>query len=371
MTDRLLIVLISFPIWLALILVFRKHRQWLLYYLFASFGLTLMMVLTTEHFGLDQIMVNIGSFHTSLLARFLGIPNEILSNARIMLPASEGGTTILKLGIECSAILEASILISLIFFYPAFRPRQKLLKIVFGLAVTYVINIVRMLIILYITFRYGSDAIYIAHALIARFFFFVAVITLYWYIITKPSIKSIGLAIRDGVKVDELTAKGKEANLAHSLAQSVVVILILVVGLGSFQWSKDWQKAFGQLPPQKEKPIIYPDETETETLPEVSGEGSEILLEPMLFNDQEKHFEFQNQKPSELLGIVVKGPGTLKFSLQINDQVIKEDWFEGDNRELDWPAIKLETGDSIVVKLSALKDIKEFNLSLKIRNNKK
>ena len=370
MSERLLIVLISFPVWLTLILLFRKHRQWLFYYLFASFGLTLMMVLTAEHFGWDQIMVNIGSFHTSLLAKVLGIPNELLSNARLMLPASQGGTTILKLGIECSAILEASILVSLIFFYPAFRPRQKLLKIIFGLAITYVINILRMLIILYITYRYGSDSIYIAHALIARFFFFAAVIALYWYIITKPSIKAVGLAIRNGVKVDHLTASGREASLVHSLAQATAVILILSVGLASFGWSKDWQKAFGKLPPKQERPIIYPDETETETLPEVSGEQTEIILAPLIFNETEKHFAFQNTQPVELLGLVAQGPGTLKFSLQINGQVIKEEWLDKDSQEIDWPAIKLETGDRLIVKLATLQDAGEFKLSLKLRNRK-
>ena len=368
MTSRLLIVLISFPIWLTLVLVFRKQRQWLLYYMFAAFGFTLLVVLTAEYFGLDQIMVNIASFHSSLLAKTLGIPNEILSQGRIMLTSKAGENIILKIGIECSAILEATVLVALVVFYPAFRRRQKLLKIIFGLSLTYVINILRMFIIVFITFTYGSGAIYIAHALIGRFFFFIAAIILYWYIITKPSIRGVGLALRNRVQLDKLTKEGKETNLKHSIAQATAAILIIGVALGSFMWSNDWQKSFGFISPKKERPIIYPEETEVDTLQEVSGEESEVILRPLNFNKIDNRFEFKNSKSAELVGLAADGPGTLKFILQINGQVVKEDWLEKDNQELTWPALKLETGDNLTVKIVALQNPEEFNLFLKLRN---
>lgn len=368
MDSRLLATIIIFPIWLTLVLVFRKQRQWLLYYMFAAFGFTIQLVFLAEHFGLDQIMVNIASFHSSLLAKALGIPNEILSQGRIMLTSKAGENIILKIGIECSAILEATVLVSLVVFYPAFRRRQKLLKIIFGLSLTYVINILRMFIIVFITFTYGTGAIYIAHALIGRFFFFIAAIILYWYIITKPSIRGVGLALRDSVQLDELTKQGKETNLKHSIAQAVAAMLIIGVALGSFKWSNDWQKSFGFISPKKERPIIYPEETEVETFQGVSGEESEVILRPLNFNKIDNRFEFKNSKPAELLGLTADGSGTFKFILQINGQAVKEDWLEKDNRELTWSAIQLETGDTIIVKIVALQNPEEFKLSLKMRN---
>lgn len=370
MSDRLLIVIIFFPIWLTLVFTFRKARQWLFYYLFASFGATLMMVLVAEYFGLDQIMVNVGSFHTHLLAEALGIPNEILSSARLILPAAGGGSTILKLGIECSAILEMSILFSLLFFYPAFRPSQKLLKIVFGLAATYTINVFRMFIILYITYRFGSGAIYLAHALVARFFFFAAVITLYWYIITKPSIRVAGMAIRKQSRIDQLTQKGREISVIHSLFQTVIVGVILFLGFISFQLFSDWQVSFGGAPISKEeKPLIYLDETDVLSPKEIGGEQSSLArTEPMALNQKEGLFEFQNWAAAELSGLTAKGPGAAKFSLAIDGKIVKEGWLDRENQESTWSAIRVPLGAKVTVKIIALEDTDKFKLNLKLRN---
>src|SRR3990167_4630558 len=142
MDSRLLATIIIFPIWLTLVLIFRKHRQWLFYYLVAAFGLTIQLVFLAEYTGLDQILVNIASFHVKLISTNLfNLQMELLSNGRFQLIHPVGGTDILKLGIECSAVLESSILLALIIFYPLFNWRQKVLRASFGLVVTYVINI--------------------------------------------------------------------------------------------------------------------------------------------------------------------------------------------------------------------------------------
>src|SRR3990167_8043631 len=109
MDSRLLATIIIFPIWLVLVLVFRRHRQWLFYYLFGAFGLTIQLVLLAEYSGLDQVLVNVASYHVYILSKFFGLGIELLSNGRFQLIHPEGGTDILKLGIECSAIVESSV----------------------------------------------------------------------------------------------------------------------------------------------------------------------------------------------------------------------------------------------------------------------
>lgn len=267
MSSRLLATIIIFPIWLTLIIVFRRHRQWLLYYLFGAFGLTLQLVFMAEYFGLDQILVNVASFHVSLISKYIfRFPIELMANGRFQLLLPDGSSSILQLGIECSAVLESSILIALIGFYPLFNFRQKILRITFGLIVTYVINIIRLVIIVLMAYKFGSDYIYLAHAGVARIFFFVCELILYWYLITKPTVKSVGSSILHHTNVGVEASIGHSLQLKHALIQVAVILIFVGLCVGSFKMTNDWQKAL--VPVAKdERPIVYQEETNLEILP--------------------------------------------------------------------------------------------------------
>ncbi len=279
MTSRLLAVLIIFPIWLILIILFRKYRQWLFYYLFGAFGLTLMLIFLAEYSGLDQILVNITSYHVDLLAKaFPNINIELMSNGRFQIFRPDGGSDILKLGIECSAIVELSILISLLIFYPLFSLRQRLLRITFGLVVTYVINLIRVMIIVLMADKFGSDYIFVAHAGVARLFFFVCELILYWYLLTKPTVKSVGDSINHRIPLAKTARSGHSLMWRHTVAQAVLVLIIFGLSALSFKSSNEWKKAFVNLEKQ-ERPIIYEDETGIEEKTSYKEDQQEILGE--------------------------------------------------------------------------------------------
>ena len=276
MSDRLLATIIIFPIWLTLVLVFRRHRQWLFYYLAGAFGMTIQLVFLAEYFGLDQLLVNVASFHVNLISKnIFHIPMELMSNGRFQLMLTNGGSSILKLGIECSAILESSIILSLILFYPLFNSSQKILRAIFGLVVTYVINILRLMIIVLMAYKFGPDYIFLAHAGVARVFFFIFELLLYWYIMTKPSVKSVGDSIKDGVSLAEASRVGHALHLRNAIGQVAVIVLVVGASIGSFKMSNEWQKAFVPVARQ-ERPIIYQEETGMETDRGVLGEAIEI-----------------------------------------------------------------------------------------------
>ncbi len=274
MDSRLLATIIIFPIWLTLVLVFRRHRQWLFYYLIAAFGLTIQLVFLAEYFGLDQLLVNMASFHVDLISKdIFHIPMELMSNGRFQIVLTDGGSSILKLGIECSAILESSILIGLIAFYPLFSLRQRALRIVFGLVVTYVINIVRLMIIVLMAYKFGPDYIFLAHAGVARVFFFLLELLLYWYLMTKPSVKSVGDSISNHQSLAQTARSGHSLTWRHTLAQAMVIILAIGLSFVSFKMSNEWHKAFIQVAKQ-ERPIIYQEETGMTSSPAILGEES-------------------------------------------------------------------------------------------------
>ena len=264
MNSRLLATIIIFPIWLLAIIIFRKHRQWLFYYIIASLGLTLMLVFTMEYLGWDQILVNIISYHISLLTKyFFHIPVDLLTNGRFQIFYSNGQTSVLKLGIECSAIFESCILFALLAFYPMYSFGQKAIRIGFGLIATYIINVFRLMIIIYITYRFGSNYIFIAHAGIARLFFFGCELVLYWYLITKPTLKSVGDSIKNKMAVAQAAKVGRSLQLKHAVAQMIIIIFVLTVGIASFRVSNEWRKAFIDVE-HKNRPLIYPEETSIE-----------------------------------------------------------------------------------------------------------
>jgi len=317
--------IIIFPIWLTLVLLFRQHRQWLFYYLIAAFGLTIMIVLLAEYFGFDQTLVNMASFHVELISKNLfKFQTELLSSGRFQLIRPVGGSDILKLGIECSAILESSIAFALIIFYPLFDWKQKILRSVFALVVTYVINILRLMIIVIIAYRFGSNYIFLAHAGVARIFFFICELLLYWYIITKTTVKSVGDSIENDVPINKTAQPGRSLQLRHAYTQIAVIVVVVLAGVYSFIASKDWQKAFAPVA-RVNRPIIYKDETGIETptpLPSNQNQGDILGEKAPIILDQ---FVIERLRAWKAIDFGFMAGSTTKINLQIihGDQPIR------------------------------------------------
>jgi len=276
MDSRLLLTIIGLPIYLFLVIYFRRYRQWLLYYLMGAFGLTMLIALPMEYLNWDYYLVGVEIFHVTLLGKLIGISGDLLESGRILLETG-GGSSILKIGIECSGVLEAGVLIGLVAFYPVFTTRSKLLKIVFGLAVTYLINILRMLIIVLIVAKFGTDYVFIAHAVIGRLFFFTLAIALYWYILTKPTLKIVGEAVDEGKLSYEIHHRLNRARVLRKGVKLTSIAIIAILFTGSFAISGDWRKAFSTPTVRPSRPLIYAEETSAEPLPESTWQGGRVL----------------------------------------------------------------------------------------------
>jgi len=254
MSWQIIILIVSTPIYLAVVYFCRKHRQWLFYYLFGSFGFTLLITLTLKYFLVDQFLVAIEVFHTNIIANLFKIPSQALAYGRLRLP-TQNGWSILGIGVECSAVLEMSALTGLIIFYPAFSYFRKTIKTIFGLFATYAINILRMLIIVAITYYYGTSYVFIAHAIVGRLFFFICVIILYWFLITKPTVKSVGNLLQKGLKMKATIVLKEPQKLAlkNNLLMVSVPIALTLLTILSFRKNDQWRTAFeGKITPEQE-----------------------------------------------------------------------------------------------------------------------
>lgn len=197
LTIAIVVALLS--AYIAGVVVFRKQRAWLTYYLFGAFGLTLILVFGARWIGLSDRLETLVTYTTYLLSSGIGIKSQFLGQSQIMV-ADPSGWVVLQTNIECSALIESSILAGLVFFYPAFDAARKIKYFSIGMVVTVVANALRMLIITSMTAYFGRGSIFWGHAVVGRLFFFTAVIILYWYILTRPTIVEVGKIVEREAK---------------------------------------------------------------------------------------------------------------------------------------------------------------------------
>ncbi len=60
---------------------------------------------------------------------------------------------------------------------------------------TYILNLFRILLIVWIIDVFGTGWVFPAHAVFGRVFFFIGTVALYWYLVTRPSIGILGRKI--------------------------------------------------------------------------------------------------------------------------------------------------------------------------------
>ncbi len=186
--------------YIGIVVYLRKRRAWLTYYLFAAFGLVLLLVMGLIQSGLDKFIETYQLRIVTLLTSYINIDVTKISADTIRLQDSAGWVA-LMMGIESSALIECSTLIGLVSYYPTFTWTQKVRYLILGLIATIAINIMRIVIIVYIVQSYGRSSIFMAHAVIGRLFFFAFIIVLFWYMLTRPTIERVSKIIR-GVTVE-------------------------------------------------------------------------------------------------------------------------------------------------------------------------
>jgi exosortase family protein XrtG len=189
--GTILLSIIAVVVYIIGVIYFRRRRAWLGYYLFATVGLTLILVFGAQLTGLSDHIEYLVTWLTARASTLVGIQAQFLGQNELMV-ADKAGWVILRTTIECSALIETSVLICLVAFYPAFSWVKKTVILLIGLTITWAANIIRLLIITGMTAGFGRQAVFFGHAIVGRLFFLVVTVALYWYILTIPTIKQIG-----------------------------------------------------------------------------------------------------------------------------------------------------------------------------------
>jgi exosortase family protein len=174
-----------------------RKRWWLTFYLTASVAFMAAMIAFSILTGLDTVIMSTEAQTIAGTATFLGMKSVYLPpNAFIFRDPT--GWSIFGIGFECSSLIEISVLIALLIFYPGYSRESKIRYAFIGATMTYMANLIRMLLIIYIVSVFGKSTIYLAHAIIGKLVFFLFVILLYWYLLTRPTVDMVRDMIKAG-----------------------------------------------------------------------------------------------------------------------------------------------------------------------------
>jgi exosortase family protein XrtG len=195
MNTFLLVTL--FMLWVGCVAFLRYSRAWLPFYVLGAVGCAYWLILVFSNlFSLEPILAHSVAWVVHILSDLVGIPTRIFEGAPgvllVLVIFQDIGWTVLQVGIESSGLLEISVLVSLLLFYPGWPfPRRAWLIGIGGVAM-WCANIIRMLVIVVMLNQFGKEALVLAHMYIGKGVFFILVITIFWLLITRTTLKDLG-----------------------------------------------------------------------------------------------------------------------------------------------------------------------------------
>ncbi len=190
-------------LWLLMLLIYlggtlSLHRMgWRLRtFVWGAFGLAFLLVQLSLRLDLHVHLAGIEAIHLQQLVALAGIEIEIIDGTTMLVPDNTGWTG-MTIGIESSTLIEISVFSGLILFYPRFSRKRRFGSLLIGIIGTYLLNLLRLLIVVAMVVIWGKPAFVIAHTLVGRLVYFAGVVALYWYLFTTPTLSLIRRKIED------------------------------------------------------------------------------------------------------------------------------------------------------------------------------
>lgn len=164
----------------------RRHWQ-LMLYMWGVLGFIFLFI----HLAILQqwhiTFAGLEAKHVQALLLPFGIHLQFVDATTFLVPDSSGWSG-LNIGIECSTIIEMSIFVALVLFYPKLTLSRRWWSLAVGIVGTYLLNLLRIMIIVLMIVVWGKPAVPLAHTVVGRLVYFVGVVGLYWYLLTKPTL---------------------------------------------------------------------------------------------------------------------------------------------------------------------------------------
>ncbi|RME45567.1 MAG: hypothetical protein D6791_10420 [Chloroflexi bacterium] len=185
-----------FAAWLAAVAFLRAYRVWLPYYVLGVAGFAYWLALSVHAIpSAELLLTHSVAFVVHVTSNAVGLPTRMFEGAPgtllVLIVTQDVGWTVLRVGVESSALLEMSVLVSLLLFYPGWSHRWRVQAIALGLLATWIGNVVRMLVVVAALHWLGKNALLLAHTVVSKVFFFGLTIGIYWYLLTLPTLRDV------------------------------------------------------------------------------------------------------------------------------------------------------------------------------------
>ena len=182
------VVVICFVVWLYMLTVFHRGKLNFFQYLWGSVGLFVFMCIFVQPFATEILKRWVISV-VGILGKLFGICDAYYEYGIVFIPKRSALTAVsLYIDYECSGIIEMMAYIALLAFYQVYNVKERIIVGVIGCAAIFTFNVIRILLICGIIYKFGSGSYFMAHAIIGRIVFYILSIVLYYYIFTKQQI---------------------------------------------------------------------------------------------------------------------------------------------------------------------------------------
>ncbi len=197
----IVIAAILSTLWILAVLFFRLNRIWLPYYIIGSVGLAFLSIYIGRNTFIEPALQTAVAQGVHFVAELLNIPTDTFDAAPgallVLVISQDIGWTMLQVTVESSGLLESGVVLGMLMFYPAWSTRRRVSYVAMALLLTYFFNIVRLLVIVATLHFLGKDSLLISHTIIGRAVFFVGVILIYWFLLTRPTLGSVRKKLDD------------------------------------------------------------------------------------------------------------------------------------------------------------------------------
>lgn len=189
-------------VWAFGVRFFWRAGAWLPYFILGSAGAAFLLVIAMrEVLPGEDLLRAATAMVVDQTAWLMGVQTAVTDPASgdllVIGVPYRNEWTLLTIGIECSGLLELATLCGLVLFFPALPPAKRVRVLGIALVLTFLANVVRMLVIVLALAYGGQGTLDVAHVVLGRFVFFVLAIGIYWFAITRPTLDAVSARLRE------------------------------------------------------------------------------------------------------------------------------------------------------------------------------
>ncbi len=181
--------------WLMAVLFFRANRIWLPYYVIGAVGLALGIIFIGRATFIEGDLAQVVAAGVHAVSSLTPVPTQVFQSApgaiMVLVVDQSVGWTMLQVTVESSGLLETGVITGMLMFYPGWSLRRRSGYAVIAILATYVANIIRLMVIVVVIHYGGKDTLLVSHTILGRAVFFIGVIIIYWYLLSRPTLRTI------------------------------------------------------------------------------------------------------------------------------------------------------------------------------------